>query len=316
MLVFSCLFLSTVVVHGELVDRIVAIVNDEAITLSELEETVAPYEEKIRNSFYRPDEERHMLFKVRQDMLDQMIDQELTDQESKRLGVSVHDTEVDRRIEQIKAENFLSETELIRALKNEGHSLEEYRQKVKSQLLRIKLINLEVKSKIAVTENDIKEYYEDHKDAFGEKTKYHIRTILIRVPSWEKAEDRTNGLKKVETVMNGLEAGIPFPELAQQYSEDLSAKNGGDLGLFSIQELAPELRETVRWMKEGEVSPALQAAQGYQILMLEEIRSASGRALKEARLEIQERMFRGMAEEKYKEWLEALRERSFIKVVP
>lgn len=305
----------TVAVHGELVDRIVAIVNDDAITLSELNEALEPYAKQIRNSLYGPEEERKMLFKVRQDILDRMIEQTLTDQESKRLGVSVQEREVDQRIEQIKSEHFFTEEELKKSLAAEGFTLDEYRRRIKEQMLGIKLINLEVKSKIAITEEEIRDYYEKHLDAYGEKKEYHLRTILIRVQSWETTRDRLNALRRIETVMNELKAGTPFAELARQYSDDATAKAGGDLGLFSMEELSPEFQETIRWMREGEISPVLQTPQGYQVLMLEKIKGSPGKTLKEARIEIQERIYREVVEEKYKAWLKALRERSYVKVI-
>ncbi len=309
-------FLSwTVAVHGELVDRIVAIVNDDAITLSELNEALEPYAKQIRNSLYGPEEERKMLSKVRQDILDRMIEQKLTDQETKRLGVSVQERELDQRIEQIKSEHFFTEEELKKALAAEGFTLDEYRRRIKEQMLGIKLINLEVKSKIAITEEEIRDYYEKHMDAYCEKKEYHLRTILIRVQSWETTRDRLNALRRIETVMNELRSGAPFAELARRYSDDATAKAGGDLGLFSIEELSPEFQETIRWMREGEISPVLQTPQGYQVLMVEEIKGSPGKTLKEARIKIQERIYREVVEEKYKAWLKALRERSYVKVI-
>lgn len=301
--------------NAGVVDRIVAIVNADVITLSEIEEAVKPFVKKIHDESYRPEEKRQLLDKIRQDVLDRMIDQRLAEQESQRLGVSVHDSEIDKRVEMVKNENDLTDEDLVRALEAEGYTVEEYREKIKEQLLSMKLVNMEVKSKIAITEEQIRQYYENHKEDYVAEQSYHLRTILIRVPSWERVEDKENALKKIDIVVDALKAGVSFEDVARKYSEDLTAKAGGDLGLFTIDELAPELRETVRWMKEGEVSPVLRSSQGYQLLMIDAIRLPSGKSLEEARREIQEKMFRKEVEKKYRAWLEALRERSYIKVV-
>jgi peptidyl-prolyl cis-trans isomerase SurA len=301
--------------HSELVDRIVAIVNDDVITLSELNKAIEPYAKQIQSAPYGPDEKRQMLLKVRQDMLDNMIGQKLTDQEGNRLGISVAESEVDRRVEKIKSERFFTEKELRRTLQAEGYTLEEYRRRIKEQLLGIKLINLEIRSKIAITEEEIREYYENHHEDFGGTSKYHLSTILVRVPSWDRADDREVALKKVELILDALNGGTPFEEVARRYSDDITAEDGGDLGFFAVEELAPELRETLRWMKEGEISAALQTSQGYQLILVQDIKGSQGRTLEEARIEIQERMYREMAEKKYKAWLDALRERSYIKVI-
>jgi peptidyl-prolyl cis-trans isomerase SurA len=302
--------------EAELVDRIVAIVNEDAVTLSELDEEIEPFVKQIQGAPYGPDEKRQLLLKVRQDMLNRIIDQRLTDQESKRLGVSIDESEIDKRVDVVKNENFITTDEdLNKALEAEGYSLEEYRKKIKEQLLSQRLVNMEVKSKVAITGEEISEYYENHKKDYGGATQYHLRTVLIRVSSWEKAEEKDMALERMNLVVEALNSGTSFPKAAMQYSEDLTAKDGGDLGLFTIEELAPELQETVRWMEEGEVSSILQTSQGYQLLFLEETRSASGKTLEEARAEIQQQLYREEVDRKYKAWLETLRERSYIKVI-
>ncbi|NVM20964.1 MAG: peptidylprolyl isomerase [Desulfobacterales bacterium] len=301
--------------YGELVDRIVAIVNDDAITLSDLTEALEPYARQIRDSLYKPEQERKMLFKLREDILAGMIDQKLTDQESRRLGVSVHESEVDQRIEQIKREHFLAEEELKKSLAAEGYSLEEYRKQIKEQMLRIKLINIEVKSKIAVTEKEIRDYYEKNKETYQGKNKYHLRTILIRAPALATADQKADAAKKMEVVVKELEAGASFDEVARRYSEDATAKEGGDLGLLRLEELSPEFKEAVCSMKEGQTSPVVETPHGYQILMVQEIKHLPGKTLKEARIEIQERLYRELVEEKYSAWLKGLRERAYVKII-
>ncbi len=301
--------------QAELVDRIVAIVNDEVITLSELEAAVSPYTSQIQTAAYRPEEKQEMLFKVRRDILDRMIDRKLTEQKGEALGVSVSESEVDQRIERIKEEEFLTEEALRKALADEGYTLEDYRKRIKSQLLGIKLINQEVKSKVAITEDEIRAYYKDHKSAYSGQKKYHLRTILVRVDAWEDHSAKTAAQDKIETIATKLRAGVPFEDLARRYSEDITAESGGDIGWFSISELTKELQETVRWMEEGQVSPVLETEQGYQILKLEQIEGTSGKTLEEAKAEIQETIYRQMVERKYDDWLKDLREDAYIKIV-
>ncbi len=314
-LVLLSLLSATLAARAELVDRIVAVVNNEAITLSELDESFEPYAKQIRSSLYGPQEENRMLLKVRRDILNEMIDQKLTDQESKSLGISVHESEVDQNIEQIKREHDFSQEELKKTLATEGYTLEEYRDRIREQMLRLKLINIEVKSKIAITEEDIRNYYESHKDAYGAKKKYHLRTILIRMPPWQTAKHKAAALERLEDIVRKFKVGEAFDELARDYSEDVTGKTGGDLGWFFIEELSPELRETVQRMKEGETSPPLQTAQGYQVLMLEGIKDSPGKTLKEVRIEIQEKIYHEVVEDKYKAWLNALRKRSYVEVI-
>jgi len=293
----------------------VAAVNDDVITLSELDEALAPYLQQIRENHYPPEAQREVLFKLRQDLLNKMIDEKLTTQETERLHVSVDNREVDQQIEQIKSEHFLTDEDLRKSLAAEGFTLEEYRTRIREQMLRFKLINIEVKSKIAVTEKDIRDYYEEHKEDYQGVLKYHLGTILIRVPPSADADQKKSALEKIETIVKEFESGAAFDELAKQYSQDGTAAAGGDLGLFTLNELSAEFQETVRGMEEGQISPVLKTPKGYQILMLQEIKKMPGKTLKEARREIHERLYRELVEEKYRAWLKSLRNRSYVKII-
>lgn len=314
-IILCSLAVGTVASYAELADRIVAAVNDDVITLSELNEAIEPYVRKIREAQYPQEVERKMLFKLREDILNKMIDQKLTDQETERLHVSVDDKDVDQHIEQVKREHFLTDEELRKSLAAEGYSLEEYHKQIKEQILRIKLINIKVKSKIAVTEKDIRDYYEKHKEDYQGVRKYHLRTILIKAPASANVDQNKAARDKIKSIAKKLKSGADFDGLAKQYSQDGTAATGGDLGLFTLDELSVEFRETVRNMAEGQISPVLQTPVGYQILMLQEIKRMPGKTLKEARIEIHERLYRQLVEEKYKEWLKALRDRSYVKII-
>lgn len=316
LLIILCSLSSGAVIgYAEPVDRIVAIVNDDAITLSELNEALQPYVQQVRKADYPPEVERETLFKLRQDVLNKLVDHKLTDQETERLHVSVSDKEVDQRIEQIKSEHFLTEEDLRKTLEAEGYTLEEYRERIKEQLLRIKLVNIEVKSKIAVSEKEIQNYYEEHKEDYQGVQKYHLRTILIKVAPSAGADQKKAALEKIEAIVGELKSGAAFDELARQYSQNGTAAAGGDLGLFTLDELSDELQETVPQMTEGQISPVLETPKGYQVLMLQEIKQIPGKTLKEARREIQERLYRELVEEKYKAWLNKLRDRSYVKII-
>jgi len=302
--------------HAEVVDRIVAIVDDDCITLSELNERLEPYIRKILEADHPPEVRRAILFKIRQDVLNKMIDETLTKQEADRLEVKVDDRKVDQQIERIKRENLLTDEELREVLTAEGHTLEEYRNRLKEQILRMTLINAEVKSKVAITDRDIRDYYEAHKADYEATEKYRLRTILIKVPSSASADEKEAALKRMESVVKALRSGAAFDKLARQYSEEeATAAEGGDLGLFTLDELSAEFRKTVYAMSEGQVSPVLQTPEGYRILMVQEIEKKPGKRLKEASIEIHQKLYEKFVDEKYNAWLKALRDRSYVKII-
>lgn len=162
----------------EVVDRIVAVVNDEIITYSMVNEAFAPYEKKLRENAYPLDKEIEMRFKIRSNLIQQLIDQEITNQEVKKAQITVSSNEIDTYVERIKQMNSFTDEDLRKMLETEGVTLEQYKKEIKNILLRNKLIQYEVKSRIVVTQKDIDDYYEKHKDEFKDKKKEEVSDMI------------------------------------------------------------------------------------------------------------------------------------------
>lgn len=296
----------------EVVDRIVAVVNDDVISLFELEQTFKPYREKIKTLGYPPDKEKEMIFKVRGDILNQLIDQKLTDQEIKRTGISISEKEIDSAVERIKESAFYTDEDLRNLLSREGMSLEEYRRRIKEQILRTKLVNREVKSKIVINEEDIKAYYENHQETYQGGKKYNLRHILLKADDFA---DKEKVKEKAESILEKLRAGQSFEKMASEYSESPTAKKGGELGVLDEEVLSPQILEAVKYMKPGEFTPVLDTDLGYQIFFLEKVTDAQGKSLEDASPEIEQKLFEEIVNEQFRSWLRKLRERSHIKII-
>ena len=316
--VFFCVVGSPLVIqsHGaEIVDRIVAVVNDDIITLFELNRAIKPYEDKIHALGYSEEKERKMLFKVREGVLNQLIDKKIEDQQIKRSNIKISEEQIDQTIERIKEKNFFSDEDLRLALAKDGLTMETYRNKIKEEILRTRLISLEVKSKIVITEEDIAAYYEKHLDMYGGKQKYHLRNILIIIPTFADENEKLEIRAKIDEILNELNAGESFETMARDYSESSTAPEGGDLGLFELDSLSPQLQKTIKGMKSGEFTPVLETDQGYQIFFLQEILKTPGKSLEDVSPEIQRILFEENADKKYQEWIEGLRKQSAIKII-
>ena len=316
--VFFCVVGSPLVIqsHGaEIVDRIVAVVNDDIITLFELNRAIKPYEDKIHALGYSEEKERRMLFKVREGVLNQLIDKKIEDQQIKRSNIKISEEQIDQTIERIKEKNFFTDEDLRLALAKDGLTIEAYRNKIKEEILRTRLISLEVKSKIVITEEDIAAYYEKHLDMYGGKQKYHLRNILIIIPTFADENEKFEIRAKIDEILNELNAGESFETMARDYSESSTAPEGGDLGLFELDSLSPQLQKTIKGMKSGEFTPVLETDQGYQIFFLQEILKTPGKSLEDVSPEIQRILFEENADKKYQEWIEGLRKQSAIKII-
>jgi len=299
----------------EIVDRVVAIVNNEVVSLYELNESVRPFIEQIQSSQYPDDVERQLKYEVRQKVLQQLIDEKLTDQELARLQITVSETELDRAIERMKEANFLTDEKLRAGLERQGLTYDEYRQRMKKQLLRSKLVNLEIRSKIVITEEDIKEYYTNNAASYAGEKKYLLHNIYTRLPSIVTEQEKQIALGIMETIHQELEDGKPFELLTTDYAGATVMIESSNLGYFKLEELSKQLRDVLGSMQAGSFTPVLESDFGYQIVYVETIEEVGGKTLEEAKPEIQQKLYDEVVDEKFESWLQVLRERSHIKII-
>ena len=298
-----------------LVDRIVAVVNEDVITLYDLNLALQPYEAKVRELNYSPEKEQEALFKLRADLLNQIIDEKLTDQAIKRNNIEVSEKEIDAAVERVKMSRSLTEEDLRAGLAQQGMTMEEYRKAIKEQLLRNILVNREVKSKIVITEDEIKKYYETHREKYAGETKYHIWSIFIRSSEVVDESTKALALEKMESIITKLKQGQAFESLAAQKPDSPLAPEGADLGLYQLDELSMQLQKTVKDMKAGDFSPILNTDMGYQIIYVQKIIHTDAKSMADVKAEIQQTLYEDAVENRFQTWLKNLRKKSYIKII-
>ncbi len=166
------------VIAGEVVDRIVAVVNDEIITYTMLNEAFAPYDKKIKEQNYPFAKEMEVRFRFREKLIGQLVEQKLTEQEVKTLGIEISEKEIDAAIERTKSSNNINDEQLRGMLEKDGLTVEMYRKNMRQQLLKTRLIQYEVKSKIVITNIEIEDYYKKNKSEFEEKKLEEVETAI------------------------------------------------------------------------------------------------------------------------------------------
>jgi peptidyl-prolyl cis-trans isomerase SurA len=301
--------------NAVVVDRIVAIVNDDIVTLSELNEILDPYAEKIRTYGYSPEKEKEMLFNAREEIVNQLIEKTLADQEIQKAEIVVNESEIDSAVERIKKKNYWTDEELRENLANDGLTLEKYRQRMKKQIQRSRLLDYKVKSKIIVTNEDIGKYYKEHPEKYSGVVKYHLRNIIIKQPSISGGEEEGEVLNRMKGIQERLKQGESFEMLARLYSESTLAEGGGDLGLFQLKELSDSIQNAVKDLKAGQFTDILQTDKGYQIFFVENIVTIPGKKLEEASPEIEEELYNEMLDNALKSWIDDLKKDSHIKII-
>jgi len=299
----------------EVIDRIVAVVNSDIITLYDLNRAFKPYEENIKALKYAPEKERQTLFQVRKDLLDQLIDSRLADQEIERAQISVDEGDIDKTIERMKEARSLTDEQLREGLARQGMTMAEYRKEIKEQILRTKLVNREVKSKIVITKEDIKAYYDSHQDEYGGEKKYYLYNIFVRLSPQADASEREDALRQIEDAMAKLKQGLSFEDLVSQLKDSASRVQGSDLGLYRLEELSKQLQGAVAKLKAGEFSEVLLTDFGPQIIYVEKIQQTPTKSLDEIESEIEEILYKESVDTRYQDWLDELRKRSLIKII-
>ncbi|KGM43268.1 hypothetical protein JY97_08385 [Alkalispirochaeta odontotermitis] len=297
--------------QSEIVDRIVAVVNSDIITLYDLNRAFRPYEANIKALQYPADKERQTLFQVRSDVLNQLIDSQLADQQTKQAQISVSQKEIDTTIERMKEARSFTDEQLREGLAAQGITMEEYRKEIESQILRTKLVNREVKSKIVITKDDIKGYYESHQEKYAGDKKYYLWNIYIKA----SPVDKDRALQAMMGVESRLKRGVAFETLVDELNAASSSIQGTDLGLYRREELSEELREVVTILKPGSFSDILDTSFGYQIIFVQNIQDTAAKPLEAVEAEIQQLLYDEFVDNKYQDWLEELRSRSHIRII-
>ncbi len=299
----------------EIVERIVAVVNNDIITYLDVQKEMAPYAEQIKAVGYDPEKEQQMLYRVRSDVVEKMVEQKIIDQEIKRYKITVSDQDIDNDIEQIKKSKLWTDEEFRKALEYEGLTVESYREKLKKQSLRARLLNTIVKANIVITKEDIAAYYESNIEKYQGELKYHLRNIIMRVLEDAGTDGKRSVLEKMENIHGALENGASFESLARQYSESVLAKNGGDLGILAYKDFSSQLKEALEGLAIGEYTPVLDTDQGYQIFYIENILKENEMSLEEVYSEIESILYKELSEKAFTDWLKTLREASHIKII-
>jgi peptidyl-prolyl cis-trans isomerase SurA len=299
--------------RGKVVERIVALVNNEIITLSELEEAGKRLFEQVQQSSL-PAEREEKLKEARRAVLDQLIENKLLEQEIKNRKVEVPDRDVDTAIEDILKQNQLTENELKMALAKEGLTYPAYRRRIRDDIGKMRLINREIKSKIVIKEEDLRNRYKENITRFTEPTEVKVQQIFFPVPALVTEKEIAAVRKKAQSILERAHRGEDFAELARKYSQGPEAREGGVLGFFKHKELRPELEEPAFKLRPGEVSGLIQSTEGFHILRVLERKGGEPKPFAEVQSQLQDEMIQAEAERQFQKWMKDLKAKAYIEV--
>ena len=289
-------------------DRVIAVVNNDAITLAELQEAIAVYRYENQQAPEPTDE-------LVQQFLRRMIESRLQLQEAERDKIVVDEPEVEEELaERIKKVNVKSREEFERLIKAQGLTLEAVKKRMRDGIKVSRLIRRKVTARVSVTDAEIAKYLEANRQKLETGLSYHARHILL-VPEGADTEAGWEAARiKAELLRTQLRQGADFVELARQHSRDASAKDGGDLGTLKRGELAQDVETQILALQPGEISKPYRSQLGYHVFRLESKEGLEGEALVRAQAQIREILFREKYEVRLDAWLKELKQRAIIEV--
>jgi len=252
----------------ETIDYIVAIVNDEVIVNSVLQQETRLIVEDLRRQNIelppRPELEKQVL--------DQLITTTIQLQLAQRLGLTVEDNVLNEAIRNVAAQNKMDLAEFRRVIETQGYTYERYRDNVRNQLMISRLQQRQVTNRINVTAPEIDNFLINQAQVGKSKTDYHLLHILIEVPEAASPEVIAQKQQQAEAIFKQLQEGADFKATAVAVSNSPKALEGGDLGWLQDHEVPSLFQDLVPQMKTREISKPLRNASGFHIIKLVEQR--------------------------------------------
>jgi peptidyl-prolyl cis-trans isomerase SurA len=313
-LLLSCLPLAA----DSVVEEIVARINNEIVTRSEFQQSREQVLNELKQKYGAQAEQMFAL--QEKDVLRDLIDQRLLVQKGKDLGINP-DTEVIKRLDEMRKQmNLASLEDLEKAAEQQGVSYEEVKENIRNSLVTQKVIGQEVGSKIQISQEESRQYYEDHQKDLQRPEQVRLSEILVATQNPDSpgsaadpavvaaAEQKANELREQ------IRKGASFEEVAKKYSSGASAEQGGDLGYFERGKLAKALEDKAFSMQVNEVSDVIRTKQGFILLKVTEHQQAGVPAFKDIESRIQEALYYQKLQPAMRAYLTKLREDAYIDI--
>lgn len=296
----------------EVREEILVIVNSHIITRRDLTQAVEQQHAALYRQFSGKELDEK-LKDAREKTLQGMVDAFLLEDKGAELGSPITDEYVRASVDGIKKENnFATDADLERALRSSlGIGLPEFMKRQKQQATQQFVLQREVFSKVAVEDNELRAYYEDHKDEYRLPSRFRIRELVLAKGA--TAEDQAEARKKLEAIQGELKAGKTFEEEAKQYSTSPSRATGGDLGWMNKGFLRATIEEAAVKLKPGQVSAPIETDKDLYLIQLIALEDAPVKDFAEVKAKILEKLQEPKAQNAIEQYLSNLRMRANIR---
>ncbi|MBI1896068.1 MAG: peptidylprolyl isomerase [Acidobacteria bacterium] len=298
------------------VEEIIAKVNGDIITRTELERTRKQLEAELRQRGLSDPELEKEMKERSNDILRERIDQLLLVQKGKELNINV-DPEVSKYLADLQLQSKIAQPEKFQEFVKQqtGQPYEDYRAEIRNGFLTQRVIRQEVGGRVSVPRADLQKYYDEHKSEFMREDRVFLREILVSTEG-KDAAGIAAAEKKARDLVARARKGERFHELARDNSDAVTARQGGELGGFKRGELNKAIEDVVFDKERGSVTDPIRVSAGFLILRVEEKHKAGQAGFEEVENEIMEKLFMPKFQPAVREYLTRLREEAYLEIKP
>lgn len=296
------------------VERVVAVVGEKAILLSDVRDRAKPFLIRINEEIPAGAQRSAAISQAYKNVLDRMVDEELEQRAANRSKIQVDAREVDEAITRIASQNGISVDQLVNEALRSGLDRRQYRQEIRRQVLEAKLLNLRVQGRIRVSEEDVRGAYRRIVMDERKKLDIHVAWIRIDVPPGDRSALKA-ARDRAERIAAEARAGGSFADLARQNSDDVRTRDrGGDIGTIRPGQLSPAIDQTLAAMEPGQISGAVRGGDSIFVLRLIARQESELPTLEESKNDLAERVYLEKMAKARRAWLDGLRRSTYVKI--
>ncbi|MFW6368134.1 MAG: peptidylprolyl isomerase, partial [Spirochaetota bacterium] len=265
-------------------ENVVAVVNGSEISREAFDQQLEAQMQQSQAQGMEIDEDQRS--GIEEQLLDQLISRELLLQDGEERGIAPDEDDIEEELEQIRSQ-FPSEEAFEEALEQQNLTLEEIEGNIAEQMIIEEILESDVLTDSDIDDDAAQEFYDENPELFETPPQVRASHILVLTQDLDE-DEQAEAREEIETVQERLESGEDFADLAQEYSDDGTAEDGGDLGFFSEGQMVPEFEEAAFDLEVGEVSDIVETQFGYHIIRKTDEREAGTQDFEEARGQIEQ----------------------------
>jgi peptidyl-prolyl cis-trans isomerase SurA len=295
-------------------ERVVAVINDAIILRSELEARMVPVIGEAQQ-IQDPKERERRIEKLRGQVLDEMVNEELIVQAAENAKIDVESSEVQAALDEIKSTNNLDDAALQQVLAAQGYTMSNYKQDLRRQLLRLRAVNQLVAPKVQITDEDVRARYDQMQRRSDAVSAVQLSHILFKLPQNATEQQVAEAKEHAAKAISRVKAGEDFAAVAKEMSEDTGTKDsGGQLGWFERGSINPDWEAIVFSMDKGDVRGPVTGPQGLHVFLVSEVKKSSLKKFDEMKEQLTRELRRREMDKQTQTWLEELRKKAYIDI--